>query len=89
MGTTKSLATFVGILGTTSSHLVSLLVVVPLEVVEDGRAHQQVGEGDDDKGQGADLPDMGLLVKTNQAAEIMTNCSNQDSFVSSHFFYFD
>ena len=59
-------------LNISTSHLISLLIVVPLQVVEDGRPHQQVGERDDDKGQGANLWDMVCLVITNQAAAIMT-----------------
>ena len=42
-------------LNISTTYLISLLIVVPLQVVEDGRPHQQVGEGDDDKGQGANL----------------------------------
>ena len=55
MGTKTSLAIIGAILTISSSHLISLLVVVPLQVVKDGRPHQQVGEGDDDKGEGANL----------------------------------
>ena len=45
------------------SHLVSLLIVVPLQVVEDGGAHQQVGEGDNDQGEGSDLVVMEIFIK--------------------------
>ena len=62
------------ILNVSTSHLISLLVVVPLQVVEDGRPHQQVGEGDNDKGQGANLRDVVCLILTNAIY------SNQDSF---------
>ena len=45
------------------SHLVSLLIVVPLQVVEDGGAHQQVGEGDNDQGEGSDLVVMEIFIE--------------------------
>ena len=38
-----------------TTYLISLLIVVPLQVVKDGRPHQQVSESDDDKGEGANL----------------------------------
>ena len=53
------------------SHLISLLVVVPLQVVEDGGPHQQVGEGDDDEGEGANLWVMVFLIISNQVAIVI------------------